>query len=89
MKKSDKDEILEAISVLNFKMENQFRDVYYRLDNIDVRFDKVFNSLDFLHSEVLAIRQELVFMNHRYDRRESWISQLAHNTKAKLAPPVN
>lgn len=47
---------------------------------------RAYNALDYIVKTLETHNQERLFANNQIDRHESWIKQLATNTKTKLVP---
>ena len=90
-KKSDSDEVLEALGRFSDLVFARFDQVDVRFDKIqsklaehDEKFDKIFNILDSHLKKIEDILQENSMRDRQQARMEEWIFQIADKVGVKL-----
>lgn len=78
------EEITDLIKTFMVQVDERFNEVESRLDSLENRFDKLVNTIDGFVGRIDKYETELAARDHKIDRLEKWIEQLAKKTNTKL-----
>lgn len=78
------DELTDLVKSFMVQVDERFNIVEARLDDLDAKFDRLLNTVDSFVGRLDKYETELAARDHKIERLEKWIEQIAKKTNTKL-----